>query len=287
VDEYRHLVQPLDHFFVGFLSVSGAFKDSSSERPSFFDKYLRDPYLRGATFANMRVTISVNGVSIPPPSREDYSDRMGQLINSYLFCMNSMHTLTGGISEETAIFWDSNATTFIPPLKPGTNATTREWGESYNWTSNNKQKSRIWPANGGSQTIHREVIVAHKPWVFALAGASMVLMLASVASPLIRGLFIHGPELAMNFSSLATRDNPHVLLPENGTFLDAADRARLVKNIKVQFGDVHVHVPAGGGGGGENQMQIGKLAISSTLCGDDRRKGDLGVLRLRKGRLYM
>lgn len=167
-------------------------------------------------------------------------------------------------------FWDTSAI-FTPPLKPGTNTTTREWGESYNWTSSDKQKSRIWPSNG-TMTVHSEVIVAHKGWVFALAAASAVLMATSLAPTFIRCFLTHGPKLAMNISRLPMRDKHHALLPENGTFLDAADRAKLVEDVKVQFGDV----------GGDDR--IGRLAISS--CGD-RGRGVSGVLRVSKGRLYM
>ncbi len=102
--------------------------------------------------------------------------------------------------------------------------------------------------------------------------ASVVLIIASLVSPLIRFFLMNGPELAMNISSLAIRDNPHVLLPDSGTFLDAADRARLVRDIKVRFGDLD----------GENQ--IGRLAISS--CGDPNHLEALRMLRVFRGRFY-
>jgi hypothetical protein len=42
----------------------------------------------------------------------------------------------------------------------------------------------------------------------------------------------------MNISSLATRNNPYVPLPNYETYLDASDRARLLRNFKVRFGDI-------------------------------------------------
>ena len=47
------------------------------------------------------------------------------------------------------------------------------------------------------------------------------------------------------------RNNPHIPLPANGTFLDASDRARLLRDITVRFGDV------------EARKSIGRSAIDS------------------------
>jgi hypothetical protein len=42
----------------------------------------------------------------------------------------------------------------------------------------------------------------------------------------------------MNISSLATRNNPYIPLPEGGTDLGASTRARLLKGLRVRFGDI-------------------------------------------------
>lgn len=41
----------------------------------------------------------------------------------------------------------------------------------------------------------------------------------------------------MDFSSLATRNNAYVPLPNGGSHLDIADRFKLLKDVKLRFGD--------------------------------------------------
>ena len=73
----------------------------------------------------------------------------------------------------------------------------------------------------------------------------------------------------MNFSSLVVgRDNSHVRVADNnGTFLQAGDRARVLKGVKMRFGDVS-----------RERGQVGRLGIG--LVGDDE------VRKMEKWRIY-
>ncbi|KAF1349280.1 hypothetical protein EJ07DRAFT_12235, partial [Lizonia empirigonia] len=144
-------------------------------------------------------------------TEENYLIRMGQLLNSYFNTMNGLYVITGGISKKTAYSWDRNLS-FVPAQMP----------------------SEIL----GTRSIESEVIVAHKPWVITLCIASIVLILASLISPVLHHFLIKGPEVMMNLSSLATRGNPHIPLPDGGTFLDASDRARLLRSVRIRHGDI-------------------------------------------------
>ncbi len=73
----------------------------------------------------------------------------------------------------------------------------------------------------------------------------------------------------MNISSLATRHNPYVQLPDGGTYLSAATRARLLKDIEIRFGDVR------------KRSDTGKLALGHLDMKDKHR-----IRRVRDGRLY-
>jgi uncharacterized sodium:solute symporter family permease YidK len=68
--------------------------------------------------------------------------------------------------------------------------------------------------------------------------ASIVLILGSLVSPIVHLFLIGDPEVMMNISSLATRNNPYIPLPEGGTDLGASTRARLLKGLRVRFGDI-------------------------------------------------
>jgi hypothetical protein len=73
----------------------------------------------------------------------------------------------------------------------------------------------------------------------------------------------------MNISSLVTRNNSHILLPDGGTPLQASDRACLLRKVRIRHGD------AGG------KADIGNLVIGTVLGGDQP-----NLTRVRKGRCY-
>jgi hypothetical protein len=78
----------------------------------------------------------------------------------------------------------------------------------------------------------------------------------------------------MNLSSLGTRDNSLIQIPDTGTYLDPSERARLLKDVKVQFGSVARQNDSG--------IVMGGLAIASV----DIDEG-VAVERIRKGHLYI
>jgi hypothetical protein len=185
--------------------------------------------------------------------REAFSVRLNQLINALWFCMNGLRAITGGLSDETSYLNNTNvsfARENFPDLYGG-------------------RMAIAWPAVGTKST-KKSVIAAHKGWVAALAVASTTLILSSLVPPIVRWSLTKGPDLMMNISSLATRDNPYIPLPANGTFMDASDRSRLLKDLKLRFGDV-----------GGRAEAAGRLAIGS-LDGP----GGSSVARVRKGYVY-
>jgi len=121
-----------------------------------------------------------------------------------------------------------------------------------------------WPSTG-TRRSNVENFHAHFGWVIALIVSSTVLIVASLVPFYLRTFLPHGPDVLMNFSSLAARDNPYVAIPGTGTYLDATDRSRLLKDVRIRFGDV------------EEGGEIGRLAIG-------RADGD--VAPLGKGRKY-
>ncbi|KAF2727742.1 hypothetical protein EJ04DRAFT_594034 [Polyplosphaeria fusca] len=121
----------------------------------------------------------------------------------------------------------------------------------------------------GIRSRRIEVFQAHTAWVITLCIASTILIIASLIPLIVRQFLTKGPDIMMNISSLATRDNPYVQIPSSGTFLEASDRARLLRDCRVRFGDID----AGGG--------VGKLVI-----GEMREEGGEGIGRVREGRVY-
>lgn len=92
-----------------------------------------------------------------------------------------------------------------------------------------------WPSPGTKRS-NVAVFQAHHGWVVALIVFSAVLITASLIPFYVRNWLSHGPDVLMNVSSLAVRDNPYVALPATGTYLDAADRSRYLRHLQVRFG---------------------------------------------------
>jgi hypothetical protein len=103
-----------------------------------------------------------------------------------------------------------------------------------------------------------------------LSVASTVMIFASFLPPTVRYCLAHGPDMMLNISSLATSDSPFVAIPVSGSSMGATERAQLMKDEKVRFGDVSA------------DADVGRLAI-----------GTLGLLGMpnvepvRRKRFYM
>jgi hypothetical protein len=247
-----HWETPSQFFLYLFSSVSGRYG-----WPTMLDRYMSDP----DTLITLDQAFGERvGSALVLTSEENYSVRLAQLMNSYWTIVGGMYTIAGGISNSTS--YKDNITSFVPPENP------RGAGIWYQFSSPVNLTGKTWSSQG-TKDVRIEVIIARKPWVITLCISSIVLILASLVSPVVYFLFIRGPEVMMNISSLATRHNPYIPLPEGGTHLGASDRARLLKGLELRFGDV------------ETGSGVGHLAIG--IVGG---KGDEEIARIHKGKLY-
>ncbi len=165
-----------------------------------------------------------------PFSNETFAIRLGQLMNTYWTCTQGLYVIPGSIFPEQ--------------------------GAHGNTT--------------GSKSSQQEVMIVSKGWVIALCIASIIMIAASLMSPIVHYVLTRGPDLMCNISSLATQNNPHISLPLTGTFMDAGERARLLKSTKVRLGDI------------DHQCEIGILAIASV------NRDEYGTIdAIKKGRLYL
>lgn len=231
-------------------------------RPSWatvLDRYLSDP--------NSVLTLSKKIDVVSLTTKENYSIRLAQLLNSYFTIMGGMYTIAGGLNNATA-FKDDNTTSFVPLVNDRNSTAGASRILWYQFKPPTDLRGRIWSAKGTKDT-ETEVIIAHKPWVITLCFSSIVLILASLISPFVHVFLIKGPEVMMNISSLATRHNSYIPLPEGGTRLGASTRAQLLKSVRIRFGDV------------ERGSEVGRLVIGSMT-----NKDELEIARIRSGKLY-
>ena len=166
-------------------------------------------------------------------------------MNTYWECMQAIYAIPGGLNDKTAAMGD-------------------------NLTDANRNGLAYTATSPGTKNTVEHVIVAHVVWSMALFIASTAMIIASLVPPVIRHYFTRGPDVMLNVSSLATRDNPFVALPVGGSSMDATDRARLVKDQRVRFGDVIA------------EGDVGRLAIGTLDP-----SGVPGVEPVRRRRLYI
>lgn len=185
------------------------------------------------------------------PSNETYAIRLGQLFNTYWACMEGVYAISGGMNINTT---NMTAVDVVGPSDLDSPMYGLAWSRPVN----------------GTLKIGTEVIQAHAEWTVVLIIASLAMILASLTAPALGFIFGKGPSLMLNISSLASRDSPYIPLPESASYMDASDRARLLKHQKVRFGDVRA------------DADVGKLAIGSLgLSGSPQIKG------IQRSRLYM
>ncbi|KAF2739838.1 hypothetical protein EJ04DRAFT_483218 [Polyplosphaeria fusca] len=246
----------LETFMHAFISSSKSSSEAVSN-PTLLDRYLSDPKLTTnfkLIYGNQHITANASKIS----------ERLGQLVNSYMMALNGIYSVAGGINNDTSKY--DNRTTFMPNCK-----TIRAGDEIRLWNCDQERdldlKSWVRSVNG-TTTTYTERIVAHRSWVIVLSLVSIILILSSLFTPFARHFWIKGPDIAMNISSLATRNNAYVPLPGSGTYLYASDRARLLKNVKVRLGDAQ-----------------GEALVGSLVIGAVREMGG-EVARIRKKRVY-
>ena len=226
--------------------------------PSPLERYLADP--------NSTIQPIELEAKVPLTTEENYSIRMGQLINSYFTIMNGLYTIIGGLNNQTSYLGAENDSFMLQEnLHTNDSFSWYHLPQDLNMTG---LSGKVWAAEG-TKSISTEVIIAHVPWVIPLCIASSILVLASLVSPLVHFFLIRGPEVMMNISSLAPRHNPYIPLPSGRTYLDASARARLLKEVEVRFGDI------------EKGSNIGHLVVGALQASDEH-----DIVRIKKRRLY-
>jgi hypothetical protein len=188
-----------------------------------------------------------------PGLDKSYSYNLGQLFDAYWTCVNGFYALTGGLINATS-YTDDN---------------TSLAGLAMNQTKNTTErfKTRAW-STVGTKNTEEIVIQAHKSWATVLGYASSLLILASLIPAVFRTFLTNGPDIMMNMSSLVMRDNSYVALPPTGSFLEASERARILKDVKIRFGDA------------KSTSEVGRLAVGS--IGDS---GGWTIKRVKRHRL--
>lgn len=134
------------------------------------------------------------------------------------------------LSQVFNTYWDASRWTYSttrsdPYARSSTNKTS---GEPYLWLRLSRTNATM--------TRHSPIYKASVPWILILIFCSGILLLLDIANIFV-ALHTSVPDILGYVSSL-TRDNPYVEIPRGGSTLQGTERARLIRDLKVQLTDV-------------------------------------------------
>ncbi|KAF5971553.1 hypothetical protein FCOIX_9828 [Fusarium coicis] len=130
-------------------------------------------------------------------------------------------------------YWDAG-------LNPGghTNVSygTIPWHNMNGLETGQTYKDSFMNTTMGTRITTIDVYSAQRVWVGLLLFTTMVLQILAICGFVIE-ILIQGPDV-LGFASTLTRDNPFVPLPAGGSHLDGPERARCLKNVRLELVDV-------------------------------------------------
>lgn len=187
---------------------------------------------------------------------KDIEDRLGQMINAYLYASmwNSTPYITGApfTGIENHLVGGNNAS-FFP-------ATTADLIAMIQ----NRTAAFTVPA---VQTNNSQVYFAFFPWLVIFLVSNLVMLVAAVI-----GVYFSRKTIVpdyLGFVSSLAKESPFIRMPDVGVNMDGMDKARMVKEMKVRLGDVSDV---------ENRKsQVGRLAFARMEETSPVKKGRLYV----------
>ncbi|KAL2692072.1 hypothetical protein Neosp_002475 [[Neocosmospora] mangrovei] len=137
-------------------------------------------------------------------------------------------------------YWDS-------ALNPSSHANVTFTSiPAFNILSSGEGRNNVQPfmnSTSGTRTAVHRVYKANRLWVAILLATTTLLQLLALMG-LVLQFFIHGPDV-LGFASSLTRDNPYVPLAPGGSSLDGPDRARKLRDLRLQLADVRLESETG------------------------------------------
>jgi hypothetical protein len=186
-------------------------------------------------------------------SLQEFGDRMGQIVNSFLFASlwNATTFISGEpLSNIVKTQLGGNAASFIPATSSDLAAMIQNQTSAFTVSATLTEQVRIFKVS--------------YPWIAVFIICSLAMMSSAITGVVFSRNTVL-PDYLGYVSSLA-RESPYVRMPNGGANLDGMERARLMKNLWVRLGNVD-----------EGRSDVGRLAFA--------RMEDTGVVR--KNNLYV
>jgi hypothetical protein len=239
-------------------SPTERFLTNSSSLP--FIQQLKQPQLDVA-YVNM---------SLVPP--EVFSRRLSLLLNTfYQLSMQptgyfgSLSTNLSTYGPDTLPVTDINV--YLPSNLTATNSTFADWWVPFQDAVQDIESPFIGATTMANVTTVQEIFVCNFAWLALLLASSGIIFIIGGFALILKRKTL-GPEI-FGFVTSMTYDNPYVRIGNGplggGTTMDAMERARLLKDVKVYIGDV------------QGDADVGHIAMAAGVP----------LRKLERGRLYL
>ncbi|KAJ4340059.1 hypothetical protein N0V87_002679 [Didymella glomerata] len=200
-------------------------------------------------------------------SPEVFSRRLSLVLNTYTQLSTQstgyFGSLTGNLSAygpDTLPVTDINA--YLPANLSATEHTWDDWSTPFQ----QKVIDLDYPFLGATTTATAksttQIFACNFAWVALLLASSIIILVTGLVAVILKRRTL-GPEM-FGFVASMTYENPWLNLPTGGTMLDSMERARLLKDIEVQIGDVR------------GDEDVGHIAFAAGVP----------LRKLERGRLY-
>jgi hypothetical protein len=212
--------------------------------PTLVQGYLANPDAPGNQYS-MSPPDGAPSLGVSDTGSNFFALRLAQLLNTYWLCALGNQAIPNGLTPNTSALWSE------------LDRNDQDLESGYYIVEKARTDAKL--------LHHFDIIKCHDRWFSALLVTSLFLTLCTLIAPAVR-FYTRTPTICLTPSTML-RDNLYFGQPPTGSTLDSADRSRLLKNIKVRYGDV------------APDSEVGHIAIGSV--GEGRT-----VNLLQKGRLY-
>lgn len=214
--------------------------------------------------------LSVLFVNLTQVPIETFSHRLSVILNTYYQLSVAPTGYSGDLPQNLSLYGPdtlpvSDVNKYLPSNVTAANTTFYDWWPLFFNTVGQDPAGVpfIGATTNGTIVHHQEIFICNFGWLSLLLAASGVIFFTGLAGLLLKRKTL-APEL-FGFVTSMTYENPYINIPEGGGVLDAMERARLLKDLKVRIGDVR------------GSEEVGHVALSTGA----------NIRRLERGRLYI
>jgi hypothetical protein len=212
----------------------------STPTERFLSNTTEFPFVQAA--GNLGFELGYEDLSSIPS--EVFSRRLSLLLNTYYQLSVGPTGYFGSLPQNLSLYGPNtlpvlDVDAYLPKNLSATDHTFVEWWPTLQAAVDGAagRMPFIGATTNATITTHEQVYICNFAWMSLLLAASTVILVTGAAALLLRRKTM-APEM-FGFVASMTYENANVKIPKGGNVLDAMERARILKNMRVCIGDVN------------------------------------------------